>query len=138
MSVVIEIKALTKTYAGGFQALKHVDLSINRGEIFALLGPNGAGKTTLINIVCGIVNKTGGTVRVDGHDIVSDFRQARAKIGLVPQELPAESFETVWNSCHFSRGLFGRPANPAHVEMFSSPCRFGTRKTPGAWNCRAV
>jgi len=116
MSAVIEIKNLTKTYAGGFQALKDVDLSINRGEIFALLGPNGAGKTTLINIVCGIVNKSGGTVLVDGHDIVNDFRLARAKIGLVPQELPAESFETVWNSCHFSRGLFGKPADPAHVE----------------------
>lgn len=116
MAAVIEIKDLTKTYAGGFQALKSVSLSINRGEIFALLGPNGAGKTTLINIVCGIVNKTGGTVRVDGHDNVSDFRLARAKIGLVPQELPAESFETVWNSCHFSRGLFGKPADDAHVE----------------------
>ncbi|MGB5334428.1 MAG: ABC transporter ATP-binding protein [Woeseiaceae bacterium] len=116
MSAVIEIKNLTKTYAGGFKALKDVDLSINRGEIFALLGPNGAGKTTLINIVCGIVNKSGGTVLVDGHDIVNDFRLARAKIGLVPQELPAESFETVWNSCHFSRGLFGKPADPAHVE----------------------
>lgn len=116
MSAVINIKGLAKTYAGGFQALKDVDLSINRGEIFALLGPNGAGKTTLINIVCGIVNKSGGSVLVDGHDIVNDFRLARAKIGLVPQELPAESFETVWNSCHFSRGLFGKPADPAHVE----------------------
>ncbi len=116
MSVVIEVRNLTKTYAGGFQALKNVSLSINRGEIFALLGPNGAGKTTLINIVCGIVNKTDGDVLVDGHDIVSDFRLARAKIGLVPQELPAESFETVWNTCHFSRGLFGKPASPEHVE----------------------
>ncbi len=116
MSAVIETRNLTKTYAGGFQALKNVSLSIDRGEIFALLGPNGAGKTTLINIVCGIVNKTDGEVLVDGHDIVSDFRLARAKIGLVPQELPAESFETVWNTCHFSRGLFGKPASPEHVE----------------------
>ncbi len=116
MPAVIDIRDLTKTYAGGFKALNNVSLSINRGEIFALLGPNGAGKTTLINIVCGIVNKTGGTVLVDGHDIVSDFRLARAKIGLVPQELPAESFETVANTCSFSRGLFGKPANPKHVE----------------------
>ena len=116
MPAVIDIKGLTKTYAGGFQALKDVSLSIEQGEIFALLGPNGAGKTTLINIVCGIVNKTSGTVLVDGHDIVDAFRLARAKIGLVPQELPAESFETVWNTCHFSRGLFGKPAKPDHVE----------------------
>jgi ABC-2 type transport system ATP-binding protein len=116
MQAVIDIHGLTKIYAGGFEALKAVDLSINRGEIFALLGPNGAGKTTLINIVCGIVNPTGGTVLVDGHDIISEFRETRAKIGLVPQELPTESFETVWNTCHFSRGLFGKPADPAHVE----------------------
>jgi ABC-2 type transport system ATP-binding protein len=116
MQAVIEIKDLTKTYAGGFQALKDVSLSIKRGEIFALLGPNGAGKTTLINIVCGIVNKTSGDVMVDGNDIVGDFRLARAKIGLVPQELPAESFETVWNTCQFSRGLFGRSRNAEHVE----------------------
>ena len=116
MQAVIDIQGLTKTYAGGFEALKAVDLSINRGEIFALLGPNGAGKTTLINIVCGIVNPTGGTVLVDGHDIISEFRETRSKIGLVPQELPTESFETVWNTCHFSRGLFGKPADPAHVE----------------------
>jgi ABC-2 type transport system ATP-binding protein len=116
MQAVIDIQGLTKTYAGGFKALKSVDLSIRRGEIFALLGPNGAGKTTLINIVCGIVNPTGGTVLVDGHDIISEFRETRAKIGLVPQELPTESFETVWNTCHFSRGLFGKPADPAHVE----------------------
>ena len=116
MPAVIDIQSLTKTYAGGFQALKNVSLSINRGEIFALLGPNGAGKTTLINIVCGIVNLTDGKVLVDGHDIISDFRLARAKIGLVPQELPAESFETVWNTCRFSRGLFGKRANPEHIE----------------------
>jgi ABC-2 type transport system ATP-binding protein len=116
MQAVIDIRNLNKTYAGGFEALKNVDLSIRKGEIFALLGPNGAGKTTLINIVCGIVNKSSGSVRVDGHDNVDEFRQARAKIGLVPQELPAESFETVWNTCRFSRGLFGKGENPEHVE----------------------
>ena len=116
MQAVIDIQNLTKTNAGGFQALNDVSLTINRGEIFALLGPNGAGKTTLINIVCGIVNLTEGKVLVDGHDIVSDFRLARAKIGLVPQELPAESFETVLNTCRFSRGLFGKRANPEHIE----------------------
>jgi ABC-2 type transport system ATP-binding protein len=113
---MIDIQGLNKTYAGGFEALKNVDLSIRKGEIFALLGPNGAGKTTLINIVCGIANKTAGTVLVDGHDIVDEFRLSRAKIGLVPQELPAESFETVWNTCRFSRGLFGKGDNPEHVE----------------------
>jgi ABC-2 type transport system ATP-binding protein len=113
---MIDIQGLNKTYAGGFEALKNVDLSIRKGEIFALLGPNGAGKTTLINIVCGIANKTAGTVLVDGHDIVDEFRLSRAKIGLVPQELPAESFETVWNTCRFSRGLFGKSDNPEHVE----------------------
>ena len=113
---MIDIQNLNKTYAGGFEALKDVSLSIRKGEIFALLGPNGAGKTTLINIVCGIVNKTSGTVLVDGHDIVDEFRLTRAKIGLVPQELPAESFETVWNTCRFSRGLFGKSDNPEHVE----------------------
>ncbi len=113
---MIDIQNLNKTYAGGFEALKNVSLSIRKGEIFALLGPNGAGKTTLINIVCGIANKTAGTVLVDGHDIVDEFRLSRAKIGLVPQELPAESFETVWNTCRFSRGLFGKGDNPEHVE----------------------
>ena len=116
MHAVIDIQGLNKTYAGGFEALKDVDLTIRKGEIFALLGPNGAGKTTLINIVCGIVNKTSGTVLVDGHDSVNEFRAARGKIGLVPQELPAESFETVWNTCRFSRGLFGKGENPEHVE----------------------
>lgn len=113
---MISIEGLTKTYEGGFQALKDVSLQIERGEIFALLGPNGAGKTTLINVVCGIVNGTSGKVLVDGHDIVSDFRVTRSMIGLVPQELPSESFETVWNSCRFSRGLFGKPANPEILE----------------------
>lgn len=113
---MISIDDLTKTYASGFQALKKINLKINRGEIFALLGPNGAGKTTLINIVCGIVNGTSGKVLVDGHDIRSDFRITRAMIGLVPQELPTESFVTVWNSVKFSRGLFGKPANSKHLE----------------------
>lgn len=116
MRTVIDIQGLTKTYAGGFQALKNVSLAIHSGEIFALLGPNGAGKTTLINIVCGIVNPSGGSVLVDGHDIISEFRQTRARIGLVPQELPTESFETVWNTARFSRGLFGKPADPQHLE----------------------
>ena len=116
MHTMIDIQGLNKTYAGGFEALKDVSLSIRKGEIFALLGPNGAGKTTLINIVCGIANKTSGTVLVDGNDIVDEFRLTRAKIGLVPQELPAESFETVWNTCRFSRGLFGKGDNPQHVE----------------------
>ncbi len=113
---MISIGGLTKTYAGGFKALKDVSLDINRGEIFALLGPNGAGKTTLINVVCGIVNATSGEVLVDGHDITSEYRHTRSKIGLVPQELPSESFETVWNTCRFSRGLFGKAADPDHLE----------------------
>lgn len=113
---MISIKGLTKTYAGGFQALKSVDLEINRGEIFALLGPNGAGKTTLINVVCGIANATAGEILVDGKNIDTEYRHTRSKIGLVPQELASESFETVWNTCQFSRGLFGKPASPQHIE----------------------
>jgi ABC-2 type transport system ATP-binding protein len=113
---VISIRNLSKTYASGFQALKGIDLEIRRGEIFALLGPNGAGKTTLISIVCGIVNATEGTVLADGFDIVKDYREARSRIGLVPQELATDTFETVWATTSFSRGLFGKPANPAHVE----------------------
>ncbi|MFD2180818.1 ABC transporter ATP-binding protein [Rhodoplanes azumiensis] len=116
MSPVISIAGLTKTYASGFQALKTIDLDVMRGEIFALLGPNGAGKTTLISIVCGIVRASTGTVTVDGHDIVSDFRAARALIGLVPQELTTDAFESVWDTVSFSRGLFGKPRNPGHVE----------------------
>ena len=116
MQPILEITGLNKTYAGGFVALKDADLEIERGEIFALLGPNGAGKTTLINIVCGIVNPTGGDVRVNGHDIVSQFRKTRSIIGLVPQELPVETFETVWNTASFSRGLFGKAPNPEHIE----------------------
>jgi len=113
---VLNVSGLSKTYASGFHALKNVDLEIRRGEIFALLGPNGAGKTTLINIVCGIVTASTGQVTADGHDIVRDFRAARAKIGLVPQELTTDMFETVWNTLTFSRGLFGRPRNPAIIE----------------------
>ena len=109
---VIEIQGLTKTYDNGFEALKGVDLDIRKGEIFALLGPNGAGKTTLISIVCGLVNKTAGRVRVGGHDIITDFRAARGLIGLVPQELATDAFETVWNTVSFSRGLFGHRRNP--------------------------
>jgi ABC-2 type transport system ATP-binding protein len=116
MRPVISIQGLNKTYAGGFRALEAVDLDIRRGEIFGLLGPNGAGKTTLINIICGIVNPTGGQVLVDGNDIVSEFRATRSKIGLVPQELPAESFETVINTLRFSRGLFGRGPDEGHLE----------------------
>jgi ABC-2 type transport system ATP-binding protein len=116
MTAIISIKDLSKTYATGFQALKHVDLDIRRGEIFALLGPNGAGKTTLISIVCGIVNATSGSVTVDGGDIKRDYRRVRAMIGLVPQELTTDAFETVWNAVSFSRGLFGKPPNPAYIE----------------------
>jgi len=113
---IISISALTKTYATGFQALKGIDLDIRRGEIFALLGPNGAGKTTLIGIVCGLVNATSGRVLADGHDVVRDYRAARSKIGLVPQELSSEMFESVWHTLEFSRGLFGKAPNPAHLE----------------------
>ena len=116
MQPTIKISNLGKSYEGGFQALTDVDLEIDRGEIFALLGPNGAGKTTLINIVCGIVSPTSGEVLVDGRNILTDFRHTRSRIGLVPQELPTETFETVWNTAAFSRGLFGKPPNPAHIE----------------------
>ena len=110
---IISVKGLTKTYASGHQALKTVDLDIQQGEIFALLGPNGAGKTTLISIICGIVNPSQGVVLADGHDVVKDYRAARAKIGLVPQELNTDAFETVWATVSFSRGLFGKPRNDA-------------------------
>jgi ABC-2 type transport system ATP-binding protein len=113
---IISITGLTKTYASGFHALKGIDLEIRRGEIFALLGPNGAGKTTLINIICGIVNPSSGTVLADGHDIVSDYRAARTKIGLVPQELSTDAFESVWATVNFSRGLFGKPRDTALCE----------------------
>ena len=116
MQPIISVSGLSKSYAGGFQALKSVDLEIRPGEIFALLGPNGAGKTTLISIVCGIVNPTAGKVLADGHDIISDYRAARSKIGLVPQELSTDAFESVWDTVKFSRGLFGKPPNPAYLE----------------------
>ena len=116
MPAIITVSRLTKTYASGFQALKGIDLDIRRGEIFALLGPNGAGKTTLISIICGIVRPTEGGVTVDGHDIVADYRAARSMIGLVPQELTTDAFESVWSTVSFSRGLFGKRANPAHIE----------------------
>jgi ABC-2 type transport system ATP-binding protein len=113
---IISVSKLSKTYASGFQALKNVNLEIRRGEIFALLGPNGAGKTTLISIVCGIVNPTGGVVRADGHDIITEYRAARSLIGLVPQELTTDAFESVWDTVTFSRGLFGKPPDPGYVE----------------------
>jgi ABC-2 type transport system ATP-binding protein len=113
---IISVAGLTKTYASGREALKPLDLDIRAGEIFALLGPNGAGKTTLISIICGIVNPTSGTVIADGHDIVRDYRAARSKIGLVPQELSTDAFETVWATVSFSRGLFGKPPNKAYLE----------------------
>src|SRR5438067_4753116 len=116
MPPIISVAGLEKRYASGLRALKHVNLEIRAGEIFALLGPNGAGKTTLINIVCGIVTPSGGTVRVGGHDIQRDYRAARAMIGLVPQELAITPFESVWQTVSFSRGLFGKPADPAFVE----------------------
>jgi ABC-2 type transport system ATP-binding protein len=116
MQDIVSAAGVSKTYASGLQALRGVDLAIRRGEIFALLGPNGAGKTTLIGIVCGIVNASSGTVVADGHDIRREFRAAREKIGLVPQELSTDAFETVWSTVTFSRGLYGKPSNPAHLE----------------------
>ncbi len=120
MQSIISVSNLVKTYAGGFQALKNVDLEIRRGEIFALLGPNGAGKTTLISIICGIVNPTGGTVIADGHDIIRAWRAARLLIGLVPQELSSNAFESPLAALAFSRGLFGKGPNPAHLEKVLS------------------
>jgi ABC-2 type transport system ATP-binding protein len=116
MTAIISISDLSKTYASGFEALKGIDLEIRRGEIFALLGPNGAGKTTLISIICGIVTASTGSVQVDGMDIAAKYRAVRSMIGLVPQELTADMFETVWNTVSFSRGLFGKPPNPAFIE----------------------
>ncbi len=113
---VISVSGLHKVYSSGFQALKNVSLEIRKGEIFALLGPNGAGKTTLINIICGIVNPSSGTVKADGHDIIQDYREARSKIGLVPQELASDIFEKVWNTVRFSRGLFGKAPDSAFLE----------------------
>lgn len=116
MEPILTVSGITKTYASGFQALKGVDLSIRTGEIFALLGPNGAGKTTLISIICGLVNPSEGTVTVGGNDIIRNYRQARSLIGLVPQELTTDAFETVWNTVSFSRGLFGKKPDSAHLE----------------------
>ncbi len=116
MQPIISVSGLSKTYASGFQALKNIDLEIDHGEIFALLGPNGAGKTTLISIICGIVNPSKGEVLADGHDIITEYRAARSMIGLVPQELTTDSFETVWATATFSRGLFGKKPNPGHIE----------------------
>ena len=128
MSPIISIEKLSKTYASGFEALKSIDLDIRRGEIFALLGPNGAGKTTLISIVCGIVNASAGRVRVDGHDIRSEYRAARSMIGLVPQELTTDAFETPWGAVSFSRGLFGKSRNPAHIEKVLKDLSLWSRK----------
>ena len=116
MNDIVTIQNLTKTYASGLQALKPINLNIKRGEIFALLGPNGAGKTTLISIICGIVTPSGGKITADGHDILTDYRSARMKIGLVPQELTSDRWETVWNTTCFSRGLYGRAPDKAHIE----------------------
>ena len=116
VDAIVRVRGVSKTYAGGFQALKNIDLDIRRGEIFALLGPNGAGKTTLISVICGMSNATAGSITADGHDTVRDYRAARAAIGLVPQELHTDSFETVWATVNFSRGLFGKAPNPAFIE----------------------
>ncbi len=128
MPPIISVSNLSKTYASGFQALRRVNLDIRRGEIFALLGPNGAGKTTLINIVCGIVTPSAGAVSVGGHDIIRDYRAARAMIGLVPQELTSNAFESVWATVSFSRGLFGKPANPRHIEKVLKDLSLWDRK----------
>ncbi|MBI4204332.1 MAG: ABC transporter ATP-binding protein [Betaproteobacteria bacterium] len=128
MQPTISVTNLSKTYASGFRALNHINLDIRQGEIFALLGPNGAGKTTLIGIICGIVNPSAGTIRVDGHDIVAHYRAARSLIGLVPQELTTDAFESVWNTVSFSRGLFGKPANPAHIENVLKDLSLWNRK----------
>jgi ABC-2 type transport system ATP-binding protein len=125
---ILRIDGVSKTYASGQRALERVDLEIRRGEIFALLGPNGAGKTTLIGIVCGIVRASEGRVSVDGHDIVGDYRAARSLVGLVPQELTTDAFETVWNAVSFSRGLFGKPPNPAHIERVLRDLSLWSRK----------
>jgi len=134
MQPILSIKGLNKTYAGGFEALKNVDLEIRRGEIFALLGPNGAGKTTLISIVCGLVNKTAGEVLIDGHDIVGEYRKTRGIVGLVPQEQPTETFETVWNSVNFSRGLFGHAPDPGYVERVLKSLSLWDKKDERAIN----
>jgi ABC-2 type transport system ATP-binding protein len=128
MQPIISVTHLSKTYASGFRALNDANLEIRKGEIFALLGPNGAGKTTLIGIICGLVNPSAGTIRVDGHDIIADYRATRSLIGLVPQELTTDAFESVWNTVSFSRGLFGKPPNPAHIEKVLKDLSLWSRK----------
>jgi ABC-2 type transport system ATP-binding protein len=128
MPSIISVSDLSKTYASGFKALNGINLQIQRGEIFALLGPNGAGKTTLISIVCGIANPSAGKVSVDGHDIIADYRAARSLIGLVPQELHTDAFESVWATVSFSRGLFGKPKNPDHIEKVLKDLSLWDRK----------
>ena len=128
MQPVISVANLSKTYASGYQALKSINLDIRRGEIFALLGPNGAGKTTLISIICGIVTASEGAVLVDGREIARDYRIVRAMIGLVPQELTTDAFETVWNTVSFSRGLFGKPRDPGHIEKVLKELTLWNRK----------
>ena len=128
MTPIISVNNLSKTYASGLQALKNINLEIRRGEIFALLGPNGAGKTTLIGTICGIVNPTDGKVLVGGHDIVKAYRPARSMIGLVPQELTTDAFESVWGTVSFSRGLFGKKANPQHIEKVLKDLSLWSRK----------
>ena len=139
MPPIISVANLSKTYGSGFQALKNVNLDIVGGEIFALLGPNGAGKTTLISIICGIANITEGSVGVGGHDIARDYRAARSLIGLVPQELHTDAFETVWGTTSFSRGLFGKPNNPAHIEKVLKDLSLWDKKdSPRSALCRAA
>ena len=128
MQAIVSVANLSKIYASGFQALKNINLEIRRGEIFALLGPNGAGKTTLISIICGIVKPSEGSVVADGHDIVTAYREARSRIGLVPQELTTDAFETVWATVTFSRGLFGKPSNPGHIEKVLKELSLWSRK----------
>jgi ABC-2 type transport system ATP-binding protein len=128
MLPIISVSNLSKTYASGFKALNGINLEIRRGEIFALLGPNGAGKTTLISIICGIANPSSGKVSVDGHDIVTSYRSARSLIGLVPQELHTDAFESVWGTVSFSRGLFGKPKNPGHIEKVLKDLSLWDRK----------
>src|ERR1700744_542044 len=130
MTPAISVSHLNKTYAGGFQALKDINLEIPHGEIFALLGPNGAGKTTLISIICGIVNPTGGRVAVDGHDILADYRVTRSLIGLVPQELANDMFSSVWKTVSFSRGLFGKPSHPAYIQKIIKDLSLWKKKDP--------
>jgi ABC-2 type transport system ATP-binding protein len=128
MTPAISVSHLDKTYASGFQALKDINLEIRQGEIFALLGPNGAGKTTLISVICGIVNPSGGSVMVDGHDIIAEYRTTRSLIGLVPQELANDMFSSVWTTVSFSRGLFGKPAHPAYIQKVLKDLSLWDRK----------